>query len=317
MATGTGTIWSLPNYIGELFTADATATPLLSMAGGLSGGVQTTNFEFPTGVTFNYPTAGQPDISEDASLTAPNAEEIEREQLSNVCQIFQYAIDLSYAKMSSSGRLTGIATAGQEANPANEKDWQIAQALVRLARDVEYTFINGKYQKSTSSAVSNKSRGMLELCKTSDGTSIDASGATLSKALLDSLFLGMANAGASFTNPVMFCGAKVKQALSDIYAKQFAIATAETKNVGGYNIQTVETDFAKVGIVWDRFMPDDSLLVADMAYVKPVFQVVPDKGVVFVEDLAKVGASDRSQLFSQVGLDHAPAYLHGSITKLG
>ena len=313
----TGTVWSLPNYLGELFTADATATPLLSMAGGLSGGVQTTNFAFPTGVTYNYPQAKQPDISEDASLTAPTAEAIARKQLTNVTQIFQYAIDISYAKMASSGRLTGVATAGEQPNPANEKDWQVAQALVRMARDVEYTFINGVYQESTSSATSNKTRGMLELCKTTDGTTIDASGALLTKAMLDSLFLGMANNGASFTNPVIFCGAKVKQALTDIYAKQFAIATAETKDVGGYNIQTIEMDFAKVGIVWDRFMPDNALLVADMAYVRPVFQAVPDKGVVFVEDLAKTGASDRSQLFAQVGLDHAPAYLHGSITKLG
>lgn len=313
----TGTVWSLPNYLGELYTADATATPLLSMAGGLSGGVQTTNFQFPTGVIYTYPQAKQPDISEDASLTAPMAEEIARTQLTNVTQIFQYAIDISYAKMASSGRLTGVATAGEQPNPANEKDWQVFQALVRLARDVEYTFINGVYQESTSSATSNKTRGMLELCKTTDGTTINASGAVLTKAMMDSLFLGMANNGASFTTPVVFCGAKVKQALTDIYAKQFAIATAETKDVGGYNIQTIEMDFAKVGIAWDRFMPDDALLVADMAYVRPVFQAVPDKGLVFVEDLAKTGASDRSQLFAQVGLDHAPAYLHGSITKLG
>ena len=34
--TGIGTTWNLPNYAGELFTADPTQTPLLSMVGGLT-----------------------------------------------------------------------------------------------------------------------------------------------------------------------------------------------------------------------------------------------------------------------------------------
>ena len=39
--TGIGTTWNLPNYAGELFTADPTQTPFLSMIGGLTGGRQT------------------------------------------------------------------------------------------------------------------------------------------------------------------------------------------------------------------------------------------------------------------------------------
>ena len=41
---GTGTTWNLPNYAGDLFTADPTNAPILSMIGGLTGGVQTENF---------------------------------------------------------------------------------------------------------------------------------------------------------------------------------------------------------------------------------------------------------------------------------
>jgi hypothetical protein len=37
---GIGTAWNLPNYAGELFTSDPTQTPMLSMAGGLTGGRQ-------------------------------------------------------------------------------------------------------------------------------------------------------------------------------------------------------------------------------------------------------------------------------------
>ena len=34
--TTTGTVWNLPNYAGELFTADAVNTPILSAIGGLT-----------------------------------------------------------------------------------------------------------------------------------------------------------------------------------------------------------------------------------------------------------------------------------------
>ena len=82
------------------------------------------------------------------------------------------------------------------------------------------------------------------------------------------------------------------------------------------NITTVETDFFNLGIVWNRFMPADSLLIADVAHVAPVFQAVPGKGVLFEEDLAKVGASDRVQIYGQIGLAHGPTFLHASITGL-
>lgn len=77
--TGLGTSWNLPNYAGELFTSDPKQTPLLSMIGGLTGGKQTDNFEFPTAVQFNQPTPEQPDISEQASVTAPAAMHLARE----------------------------------------------------------------------------------------------------------------------------------------------------------------------------------------------------------------------------------------------
>ena len=93
------------------------------MIGGLTGGRQTDNFEFPTAVLYDFPEAGQPEISEQASVTAPAASHIAREQEKNVVQIHQETIDLTYAKMSNSGRMSGLNTAGQNPNPADEKAW--------------------------------------------------------------------------------------------------------------------------------------------------------------------------------------------------
>lgn len=322
--TGVGTTFNLPNYAGDLFTASPTQTPFLSMIGGLSGGKQTDNFEFPTGVIYDLPDATQPDISESASTTAPESSLVARTQETNVCQIHQETIDLTYAKQSNSGRLSGLNTAGQTANPSNEKDFQIQQKLIKISRDIEYSFLNGKHQKATAANVSNKTRGMFELCTSDAGTSISGKGGTaesptyaaLSKDLLNQLYREMADNGAVFTNMVMFVGAYLKQGVSEIYMNQFKGQTPATRNVGGYNITEIETDFFKMGVVWDPFIPRDSLLIADVAYIAPVFQPVPGKGNFFEEPLAKGGASDKIQIYGQIGLAHAPAYLHGAITGL-
>ena len=308
---GLGTTWNLPNYAGELFTADATQTPFLSMIGGLTGGRQTDNFEFPTAVLFDYPEAKQPDISEKASATAPESSLSVRTQESNVVQIFQETIDLSYSKLSNMGRMSGLNTAGQTPNPNDEKAFQVNQKLIKIARDIEYSFLNGKYQKATASDVANKTRGMFELCST--GNTIDAGSTKLNKELLKALLLEMANNGAYFNNMVLFASAKNKQILSDLYEDKFM---TNSRNVGGMNIQEIETDFCKLGIVWDRFVPDNSILIADVSHIAPVFQAVPGKGVLFEEPLSKIGASDRSQIYGQIGLAHGTSFLHGSITNL-
>lgn len=312
--TGIGTTWNLPNYAGELFTADPTQTPFLSMIGGLTGGKQTDNYEFPTAVLFDYPAAAQPEISETASATAPAASAIERSQESNVVQIHQEVIDLTYAKLSNGGRMSGINTAGQNPNPSDEKAWQIQQKLIKIARDVEFSFLCGSYQKATSAAVANKTRGMLELAATVN--TIDGASGAITTAMIKELMLEMANNGAYFNNMVLFAGAKQKQKITSLYENQLGYNKGAERNVGGMNITEIETDFCKLGIVWDRFMPDDSILIADMAHIAPVFQAVPGKGVLFEEELAKVGASDRIQLYAQIGLAHGPAFLHGSITGL-
>ena len=73
-----------------------------------------------------------------------------------------------------------------------------------------------------------------------------------------------------------------------------------TQNIAGMNITQIESDFCKVGICFDPFIKKDSLLVADVAQIAPVFQPVPGKGNFFEEELAKQGASDKIQIYGQI-----------------
>lgn len=311
--SGQGTIFNLPNYAGELFTADLVNTPILNMLGGLTGGgLQTENFEFPVSSEYDFPAAKQPEITETASLTAPDATMAVREQVKNVAQIFQQAVSLSYEKLANRGRLSGINTAGATNNLNDELAWQIDYNLRIIARNIENTIINGTYQIATNAGTANKTRGALAACDLTGGTAINASSAKLSKDLMQQLFRTMFSNGAMFMNPVILANGFQKQVISDIYGY-----APESRNVGGVNIQQIETDFGNIGVApAHRFMPTNTILLVDMDVVAPVFQPVPGKGNFFYEDLSKTGASENGQIFGKFGLDHGPAFAHGKITGL-
>ncbi|MCL2588360.1 MAG: DUF5309 domain-containing protein, partial [Oscillospiraceae bacterium] len=265
-------------------------------------------------VLYDYPTADQPEISEQASATAPQATAAVREQETNVVQIHQETIDLSYVALSNLHRMSGLNTAGQEPAHEDERLFQLRHKLIKVARDVEHSFINGSYQKASSANEANRTRGLVEL--TRSNTTIDAGGAPLTADLLRQLYRKMADAGAYFNNMVMFLSAYQKQQLTEVYHNQVGMNLPLTRRIGGVNISEVETDFFNMGIVWNRFVPADTILIADVAHIAPVFQVVPGKGVLFTEELAKTGASEKLQLFSQIGLAHGAGFLHASITGL-
>jgi len=311
----TTTIWNCPNYTGELFLIGANQTPLLNMIGGLQGGrVKTVGaFQFPMAQPYALEAASQPAVTETASLSAPDPWTYVRGQDVNTCQIFHRAVGLSYANMSVSAQVmadatTGLVDASGNQPVSNNKDFQIAAHMRQIAVNVEYTFFNGTYQQATSAAIAAKTRGILAGTTTN---AVAAAATDLDKAKIDLLLRTMAGNGAEFINPVIFCNAFQKVRISNIYGY-----APQDRNVGGYAIKQIETDFAVLGIIWAPQMPAASLLIADLAVCSPVFLPVPGKGVMFYEDLDKKGAADAGQIYGQVGLDYGPEEFHGKITGL-
>lgn len=307
----TGTIWGLPNYTGELFTADAINTPFLSMIGGLTGGKMTSNFEFATDSEYSHESLAQETITENESIAGVTPINYVRSQNKNVVQIFMEEVLSSYVKQSNAGRLSGINTAGASNNVPSERDWQIAKALEAIARKVEWHFLQGTYAISTTSDTPNQTRGMIAAAALASNT-VAAGSKVLSKELMDELLLTMFGHGAMFKNPVIFCGGFQKQKLSNIYGY-----APEDRNIGGVNVKQIETDFGNIAIANPhRLMPAGTLLIADVALCSPVFQPVPGKGNLFYEELARTGAAEKGQIFGQIGLDYGPAFAHGTITGL-
>ena len=311
MPANVGTIWNLPNFYGELYTASPQNTPLLALTGGLNGGKRTPNFEFPTSVNYQLANPGQNVVSENAAFTAPGATSIQRAQVNNTCQIHQVAVRVSYQKMANMSRLTGLSTAGASVNVNDELAWQIEQHLKQIANDVEFSFVQGTYNQVTESADIGATRSMVQAVQLAGGSNVDAAGVALSRALLQELFRDMFDAGAMFEDVILYCNSQYKQEISDIYG--FAPAD---RNVGGLDIQQIETDFGRVGVVPSRYAPDNTVLAIDLSVVSPVFQEIPGKGLLFYEELSKVGAGEQGQLYGHVGLDHGPAFAHGRLHNL-
>jgi len=179
-------VWNCPNYIGELYLIGANQTPFLNMIGGLQGDrVRTVGaFDFPLAQPWSLESASQPEISETASLTAPDPWTYVRGQDDNTVQIFQRSVSVSYAKQSVGSSVyvsaAGNVNYGEDQPVQNDKDFQIAAHLRQISVDADWTFLNGTYQKATSAGVAAKTRGIITGCVTN---TVDASSVALSREL--------------------------------------------------------------------------------------------------------------------------------------
>lgn len=309
------TVWNCPNYTGELFLIGANQTPFLNMIGGLQGNSvrYVRDFEFALAQPWALEAAAQPAVDETTSLTAPNPWTYVRGQDKNTVQIFHRAVSVSYAKQSVTGQIkadgtTGLVDGSAIQPVANERDFQISAHMRQIAVNADYTFLNGAYQQAINAGVAAKTRGIITACTTN---TVDCQAAALSKPLIDQLLRAMAANGAEFVNPVVFANALNKQRISSIYGY-----APQDRNIGGVNVSQIETDFAMIGVVWAPNVPASKLLIADLAFCSPVFLPVPGKGVLFYEELSKVGAAEKGQIYGQIGIDYGPEEYHGTLTNL-
>jgi hypothetical protein len=155
--TALGITYNLPNYTGILYQLTPADTPFFSAIGGLTGGGQSTDTEFEW-QTFDLRAASQPAVLEGAD--APTEQERVRAQVKNVTQIHQETVGISYTKQAAIGRKSGLNN--EAVNPVrSELDWQVEQMLKQMARDIEYSFINGTYQLPSDNTTARKTRGLL------------------------------------------------------------------------------------------------------------------------------------------------------------
>lgn len=300
-----------PNFSGMLFNKGNTKTPFSTMIGAKRKYSGST--EFVTGQEYETATGSQPKISEAQSLTAPNASVITREQKTNITQIFQESVGTSYGKMSNMGTLSGINIAGQQANPISEEDFQIAAKMAKIGQDIEYTFLNGKFHKSTGDNDANQSRGLLEAITTN---ALDADGKKLSFMLVCEALKCIKDANGDITNIVLGLDSTSRMQLNaDAVANGLTIVESG-RDVNGIAVDKVLTPLGTVYLRDLFYLPAGTVALFDPFIMAPVEQIVPGKGNFFLEELAKTGAGTKKQIFGQIGLDHGPEWYSAKIENL-
>lgn len=389
--TALGTTYNLPNYTGLLFGLTPADTPFFSAIGGLTGGGQTTNSQFEW-QTYDLASAGQNVVLEGAD--APTLEGRVRANVSNVCQIMQRAVGVSYTKQATFGAKAGINN--ELANPVrDELDWQVEQALKQMVRDIDYSFINGTYQLPVDNTTARQTRGLLAaittntenietlvgdgasawtaatdlITETAHGLAINdrvrldiTSGATgqadgyfyvLTVPTADTFSVSATKGGSQalisadgvvdvykqnevtvdalgdlmqeiYDNggiteqetATIVCNSAAKRQISNAYANFAGKFTETTRNVGGVNVDTIVTDFGVLNVMLDRHMPQGTLAIVSLEQCMPVFVELPGRGHFFAEPLAKTGATDRVQLYGEVGLAYGSERAHGKLTGI-
>ena len=311
MADVFATSFGVLNYSGMLFNKGNTRCPLSSIIGGRA---KTTNHvEFVTGQEYTTGGGAQPSISETASLTAPDATVITRTQKTNVTQIFQEAVGISYAKQSNMGTLSGLNVAGQQANPINELDFQVAAKMQKVNRDIEFTFIQGTYNKATSDATVNKTRGLVEAI-TTNVTAMSSKPLGLWD--IADMVKKIYGANAPTDGLCLWCDAvTLFQVNADAVQNGLTVVPA-AREINGIALSSVVTPIGVVYLYLGECLPAGTALLLNLNVIAPVYQPVPGKGNFFLEPLAKVGAGEKYQLFGQIGLDHGPEWYHGKFTGI-
>lgn len=311
--TGQGTTYNLPNYVGELFAASPEDTPLLSSIGGLTGGeqVSTTLFEWQ-----GYDLRDADDSRQRLEgADAPNGEARKRYNADNVVEIHQESVNISYTKQAATGQRGAGAeavTVGSTTIPANELAWQLDQQFKQIARDVEKTFITGKYAKPADNTAPRKTRGLLEAVKTN--VSVIEDFAAVTDDVIEDLMQDIwSNGGIQESETrTAIVGAKWKRLLTKLYIKDKGYEE-RTRDLGGVNLTTIETGFGRLNIMLNRYAPESTLTIASLEDLAPVFLEIPGKGHFFAEPLARTGSSDKVQIYGEIGLKYGNERKHGKL----
>jgi Family of unknown function (DUF5309) len=317
MATvaGQGTTYNLPNFTGELYAISPSETPFLASIGSIApgGGMSTSHPEFEW-QAYDLRTSTANNVAlEGANAPAPSNQS--RANFTNICEIHHSSVEVSYSKLSATQLKSGLNN--DKSNPVtDELRFQIDVELKSKAIDVEKSFLSGVYQKPTNNSTPRKTRGLL----TAITTNVNANGGTarpISKAIIDQTLLTARNNGTPLQSGMVFMmDATQRLALSNAFLTAGLTQLPMSRNVAGVDITQIVTTFGTFGIMENRWMPAGQIVLVNLQECSPVFMDTPGKGHFFLEPLAKVGSSEKYQLYGEIGLKYGHERNHALIKDL-
>jgi hypothetical protein len=306
---GQGTTFNLPNFVGELFLVSPSDTPFLSAIGGLTGGksIQAKLFEWEF-----YDLRAASAVRQGLEgANAPTPEARIRAYAHNIVEIHQEAVEVSYTKQAAVGQLSAAVIA-QGNNPVtDEMGFQVKASLLQIARDLELAFLTQTMVEPADNLTVRKTGGLIPAIVSNV---VDLGGGDLSvAAVLDAMDLAWQNGGLQEGETrTVITNSTLKRALTTLFIKDQNFRQMD-RNVGGVNLTSIETDFGDLNIMLNRYMPVDKMVFASLEDISPVFLLIPGKGFLFTEPLAKNGSADRVQIYGEVGLEYGNERKHAKI----
>lgn len=315
------------SYLGELFQSGKRPNTLLKLIGFFSGQVMETKAKvFPIGVFYNLRAPSQPSVLEGAN--APAAQSRTVTQTTNNIQIHQETVSLTYLAQSDD-TISGVVpipqgkAQGSVVNPRSEA-WQVQTALDTVAQDLNYSCLNGTgANPADPTATALQTRGLLTAIVTNandhsaDAVGTGATGTATDPALQYRRYVEEAVRQTVITsgyNPdetyVIMAGTTEYNNVCAAYEAKGTIYLQPESEVAGIKIRKILTRYGTLLMALDPDVPAQYFTILNLGMVGIVGMPVPGKGILFEEPLAKVGSSDQSQIYGQLGLDHAPEFLH-------
>ncbi|HTE16864.1 MAG TPA: DUF5309 family protein [Armatimonadota bacterium] len=318
----TGVVKSnIVSYLGELFQSARRPNTLLRLLGGFQGSIiETTAKEFPTGVFFDLRAPAQPAILEGAN--APAAQHRTMSQATNVVQIFHESVDVTYLAKSdkSMGGVVPIPMGEAQGSPQNPRDeaFQVMAALATIAQDANYSFLRGVYANPADpTGTALRTRGILTAITTNivDKSAEAAPSAATYRSWIE-LLVQTAVASNGYNPDGTWTLMADTTEYNNVQAAYEALPShrqPESRSVGGLQLRQLYTRFGILNLVLEPDMPADQVALVNLGVAGVVGLPVPGKGLVFEEPLQKVGSSDKTQIYGQLGIAHGPEYAHAKL----
>ena len=317
MNNGNALLTNTPNFLGMLFNSNVKKTQFLTAIGGTDGAnaLITTNPEFPLSVNYSLSDPSQPAISENASVGAINPTYFGLTQGKNVIQIFTEDVVVSNLRERATGRLSGINTAGEMPEETSELALQVALHLEKMKRDMNYTALNGVYSDEglTDSSKVLKTRGILAGITTNVVEKTVTTVEDFKDAVLE-LIKKVYDKG-MFDTPTLVVNSTDKVYLSKAFVQTNLTQVDADRFTAGVGVNEIVTDFGKsVYVIVDNDVPTGTILLADLAYVKPVFTRDVETGEVISVKAAPQRNGNAVNIYAEFGLDYGAEFNHGKLT---
>lgn len=316
MNDGNALLTNTPNFLGMLFNSNVRKTQFLTAIGGTDGAnaLITTNPEFPLSVDYAIADPTQPAITENDSIGAIKPTYFGLSQGTNVIQIFTEDVVVSNLRERAKGRLSGVNTAGEMPEETSELALQVKLHLEKMKRDMNYTAINGvkKVEGLTDSSKALQTGGILAGITTNVSNAVIGDDVDFKDAVLD-LIKKVYDKGV-FETPTLVVNSTDKVKLSKAFVTTNLTSVDADRFTAGVGVSEIVTDFGKsVFVIVDNDMPEKTILLADLAYVKPVFTRDVETGeIISVKPLGQRNGN-AVNIYAEFGLDYGAEFNHGKL----